>query len=77
MIAPTRCVTMENVMPTKATVLAAIARSELGVDTLETRNRDRLDFHDVAVWSIREALSVAYDAGKAAKPKPTKKAARR
>lgn len=65
-------------MPTKADILAAIARTELGIDTLATRNSDRLDFHDVAVWSIREALSTAYDAGKiAAKNAPRKPARRR
>ena len=59
-------------MPTKADILAAIARTELGVDTLATRGRDRLDFHEVAVWSIREALSAAYDAGKTAAKKAAK-----
>ena len=33
---------------------------------LETRNRDVLDFHDVAVWSIRNSLAEAYAAGQAA-----------
>jgi hypothetical protein len=42
--------------------LVAIAR-RLGFDTLETRNSNRLDFHDVAVWQIREALEAAYEAG--------------
>lgn len=65
-------------MPTKTDILAAIAATELGVSTLETRRSDRLDFHDIAVWSIREALSAAYDAGKAAAKKaPTKPARRR
>jgi hypothetical protein len=35
-------------------------------ETLETRNRDALDFHDVAVWSIRNSLAEAYAAGQAA-----------
>ncbi len=63
-------------MPTKPDILAAIARTELGVETLATRSSDRLDFHDVAVWSIREALSAAYDAGETAGRKARKKAAR-
>lgn len=46
--------------------LLAIAR-RLGFDTLETRNSDRLDFREVAVWQIREALLAAYEAGKAAR----------
>ena len=33
---------------------------------LETRNSDRLDFHDVAVWAIRDALAEAYEAGRRA-----------
>ena len=36
------------------------------LETLETRNRDSLDFHDVAVWAIRNALEAAYTAGQAA-----------
>lgn len=41
-----------------------IAQDVLGLDTLETRNADSLDFHDLAVWQIREALERAYQAGK-------------
>lgn len=43
--------------------LDRIARDVLGLDTLETRKSDRLDFHDLAVWRIREALADAYLAG--------------
>lgn len=43
--------------------IAAIAREALFIETLETRKSDRLDFHDVAVWSVREALEKAYAAG--------------
>ena len=39
--------------------VAEIARRCLHLDTLETRNSDALDFHDLAVWSIREALVAA------------------
>lgn len=45
-----------------------IANRYLGIETLETRNSDRLDFHDVAVWSIKEALEAAYRAGLEARP---------
>lgn len=41
-----------------------IAKKTLGLETLETRNSDSLDFHDVSVWSLREALSLAYMAGR-------------
>ncbi|KVL85316.1 DUF6900 domain-containing protein [Burkholderia stagnalis] len=44
-------------------LLSAIARIHLHVDTLETRHSDRLDFHDCAVWSIRDALIEAFNAG--------------
>jgi hypothetical protein len=43
--------------------LATIAQSVLGLSTLETRLSDRLDFHELAVWSIRRALEAAYVAG--------------
>jgi hypothetical protein len=32
-------------------------------ETLETRKSDRLDFHDTAVWCIRDALEAAFKAG--------------
>ncbi|KWH59317.1 hypothetical protein WM00_07860 [Burkholderia cepacia] len=44
-------------------LLFAIARIHLRIDTLETRHSDRLDFHDCAVWCIRDALAAAFDAG--------------
>lgn len=51
--------------------LSAIAEAEIGniaqtilkIGTLETRNADRMDFHSVAVWSIKDALEAAYLAG--------------
>jgi hypothetical protein len=43
-----------------------IAKRHFLVETLDTRNSDGLDFHDVAVWSIRAALNEAYAAGLAA-----------
>ena len=39
------------------------------IETLETQNSDRLDFHDVAVWAIRAALEAVYAAGVAAAAK--------
>ena len=44
-------------------LLTQIASQHLGIETLETRNSDSLDFHDVAVWTLREALQAAYVAG--------------
>jgi hypothetical protein len=49
--------------------LEQIARRRLGMDSLETRKSDRLDFHEVAVWNILAALQDAYEAGKAASKK--------
>ena len=40
--------------------LEQIARRCCGVPTLETRMSDRLDFHDVACWSLKDALRAAY-----------------
>jgi len=59
--------------PAKApsdTLLLEIASKHFhSIETLETRNSDRLDFHDVAVWAIRAALEAAYVAGQAAAAK--------
>jgi hypothetical protein len=33
------------------------------IETLETRRSDSLDFHDVAVWCLRDALEAAFNAG--------------
>jgi len=43
--------------------LNAIARNVLDVPTLECRNSDSLDFHELSVWQLREALEKAYRAG--------------
>lgn len=47
-------------------LLLDIAQRHLFLETLETRNRDRLDFHDTAVWAIRSALEAAFEAGRRA-----------
>jgi len=46
-------------------LLEGIAQTHLGVGTLETRNSDSLDFHDVSVWGLRMALESAYNLGAA------------
>ena len=48
------------------TTLEKIAGEQLSIETLETRNSDSLDFHEVSVWGIKEALKKAYEAGKQA-----------
>jgi hypothetical protein len=50
-----------------------IAREHLGIETLETRHRDWLDFHNVSVWGVRNALKKAFDAGANAASKPSRK----
>ena len=47
-------------------LLTQIAVQHLHVETLETRNRDRLDFYDVPVWAMRAALEAAYEEGRKA-----------
>jgi hypothetical protein len=44
-------------------VIAAIGREELGLATLELRNSDSLDFHDLHVGRIKAALTRAYREG--------------
>ncbi len=51
------------------TLLQQIALDHLFIETLETRNSDRMDFHEVSVWGVKSALLAAYEAGRqAAKP---------
>ena len=45
------------------TLLTLIAQKHLGIETLQTRSADSLDFHDTAVWCIRDALEAAFKAG--------------
>ena len=49
-----------------AGIIEDIAKKEFGIETLEERKMDSLDFHDVAVWQVRAALEAAYRAGQAA-----------
>jgi hypothetical protein len=52
-------------------LILEIAQRQFRLETLETRNWDRLDFHDVAVWAIRAALEEAFEAGRRAGPTDT------
>lgn len=45
--------------------LEQLARDRLRVPTLAPRGRDELDFYDLSVWTIRDALRAAYIAGAA------------
>jgi len=48
---------------TRDDILATIAREALDFETLETQRSGR-DFREVAVWSVREALERAFEAGR-------------
>jgi hypothetical protein len=50
-------------MQTNKAILADIAKKHLSLDTLDSRKSDRLDFHDLAVWSIEQALEATFQAG--------------
>ncbi len=50
----------------KDATINEIAKSILGIDTLQTRKSDSLDFHDLAVWNLKEALEAAFEAGRKA-----------
>lgn len=47
--------------------LALMTRQRLGFATLEERGLDRLDFKEIAVWTVRDALARAFLAGVQAK----------
>jgi hypothetical protein len=44
-------------------VLEKIAKNQLRIDTLKTRNSDRLDFYNCSVAGIKDALKEAYVSG--------------
>ena len=44
--------------------LELIVHRYLRISTLETRNSDELDFHEVSIWSLKEALEAAYELGR-------------
>ena len=44
-------------------IINDIAKQILGIETLETRNSDSLDFHEVSVWQLRNAFDQVYKAG--------------
>ncbi len=48
------------------TLFQQIALDHLFIETLETRNSDRMDFHEVSVWGVKSALMAAYEAGRQA-----------
>lgn len=47
--------------------LEQIAKDILDIETLKTRNNDSLDFYEVSVWGVKDALQQAYELGKSSK----------
>jgi hypothetical protein len=47
-------------------IITQIARDRMEIETLERRNSDSLDFHEVSVWGLKEMLAAAYKAGQQA-----------
>ena len=67
--------TTTNAITAPSSLLEQIALKHFFVETLQTQNRDSLDFHDVSVWAIESALKAAFEAGvQAALKEKTKKA---
>ena len=50
-------------MTKKEKIISEIAKSVLRIETLKVGNSDSIDFHELAVWEIEEALSKAFDEG--------------
>ena len=44
-------------------IIDMIAQKKLGIASLEVRNSDRLDFHELSVASIQDALETAFKVG--------------
>ena len=58
---------MKTKRPAKIPAYATkIAKELLDIEMLEARNSDGLDFHEVSVWEIRDALVAAYNEGRKA-----------
>lgn len=50
-------------MKTINPLFTRIAQTSLGIETLQPQGSDRLDFHEVSVGRLRDALEAAYNAG--------------
>jgi len=56
--------TAKHTQAYKDATIQNIARDLLNLEALETRRRDCLDFHELAVWQIKAALDAAFEAGR-------------
>lgn len=50
-------------LPDTTQILEKIAEDHLLIKTLATQRVGSLDFHEVAVWCVKDALEAAYKAG--------------
>jgi hypothetical protein len=50
----------------RSAIIADIAKQYLHIETLDVRHSDRLDFHEVFVRDIHDALLFAYNSGQIA-----------
>ena len=48
----------------KNKTIEKIAKEKLGLETLATRKMDELDFYDMSVWQLKDALEAVYEAGR-------------
>ena len=58
--------TNANIKARRMAAAVEAVRNRLGLETLEDRKRDALDFHDISVAGIRDAIAIAFEAGFAA-----------
>jgi hypothetical protein len=58
--------TTKHTQAYKDATVNVIAQRILNIDTMQELKSDSLDFHEVAVWSIKEALEAAFEAGRKA-----------
>lgn len=61
----------EQNLKAQSLAVTDIAQRVLGLTTLDTRDSDALDFHDIHIENIRAALNAAYEAGFKTNAKPT------
>ncbi len=71
---PTTNSTTSIAAPTERdAIIASIAQTHLGLETMESRHQDCLDFHEHSCMAIREALRAAFDAGRRSTRRPRQK----
>lgn len=54
---------IDNAVRQRDAQLAALARKHLRIETIETRNSDALDFHEIDVAGLKRLMIAVYSAG--------------